>query len=122
MIFYINPGELRTKIRIQKPIKEGTDDFSKTAWVDLGNTSETDTPKYIRCRWESTVKGTQAQLSDSTQSLDYATATVRYRPDISTKCRIIKDGITYMILVAADPNQHKRWLQIEVKAAVNSGS
>lgn len=120
MTFYINPGELRTPVRIQHYVKlDDGDDLVKGSWVDLDNKIDTDPPKYIRCKWEPTIKGTQAQLSDSTQSLDYATVTVRYRPDISTKCQIVKEDITYMILAAGNPDQHKRWLQIEVKAALN---
>ena len=119
MSFYINPGELRTKIRIQRKVTTGTGSFAKTTWVDLGNTSDTDPPKYTLCKWVPTIKGTQAQLSDSTQSLDYATATIRYKGAITVRCQVLKDGITYQILDVGDPTQHRQWLQIEAKAAVN---
>lgn len=120
MSFYINPGELRTPIRIQKQAKTGTGSFAAVGWVDIGNASSTDPPKYIRSRWIASIKGTQTELSDSTQSLDTATVTIRYNSAVNNQCQIIKGGIAYQILDVSDPTQHKQWLQIDVKAAVNS--
>lgn len=117
--FYINPGELRTKIRIQKQVTIGTGSFATKEWIDLGNNASTDPPKYINARWVPTIKGTQVELSDSTQSLDYATVTLRYNSAINNRCRIVKDDIAYQILSVNDPTQHMQWMQIEVKAAVN---
>lgn len=119
-MFYINPGELRTQIRIQKQVKTGTGSFATVDWVDLGNTSSTDPAKYINSRWVPTIKGMEKELSDSTQSLDYATVTIRYNSMVNNRCQVIKDGITYQILSVNDPTQHRQWLEIEVKAAVNS--
>ena len=117
-VFYINPGEMRTQIRIQKPVKTGTGSFSTTTWIDLGNTKDTNTPKYVSCRWTPKIKSTVTTLSDSTQSLDFATITIRYRSDITAQCRIVKDRINYLILSISDPTQHLQWMQIDVKAAV----
>lgn len=119
-MFYINPGELRTKVRIQKRVKTGTGSFAAIDWVDLGSTSSTDPAKYINSRWIPAIKGMEKELSDSTQSLDYATVTIRYNNMVNNQCQVIKDGIVYQILSVNDPTQHRQWLEIEVKAAVNS--
>ena len=120
MSFYISPGELRTKIRIQKQIKIGTGSFATTEWVDLGNTASVDTPRYVMAKWFAKIVGSQTELSASTQSLDFATVTIRYNSEISEMCQIVKDSIAYQIMNISDPNQHKQWQEIYVKAAVNS--
>ena len=117
-MFYINPGELKTKIRIQEPVKTGTGSFASVSWVDIGNTSDSDTPLYISAKWEA-LKGTEKWAADSVQAVGGATVTVRYNPLIEEQCRIIREGNVYQIVDIGDPTQRKQWLQITVKAAVN---
>lgn len=118
-MFYINPGELRTKLRIQKPIKTGSGSFAYTSWVDIGNTSDLDSPRYIYSKWES-LKGAEKWAADSVQATGGATVTVRYSSQITEQCRIIREDILYQIVEIQDTTQKKQWLQIAVKAAVNS--
>gem|GEM_PF-3452172 len=35
-MFYINPGELRTKIQIQKLERGGSGSFAPVLWLDIG--------------------------------------------------------------------------------------
>ena len=116
--FYINPGELRTKIRIQYKKKVGTGSFAKDSWIDIGNASDTDTPRYIMAKWEA-LKGAEKWIADSLQAVGSATVTIRYNSAVSEQCRIVCDGINYQIVDIGDPTQHKQWTQITVKAAVN---
>jgi len=115
--FYINPGELRTQIRIQKQITVGTGSFATKPWVDFGNTSDTDPPRYVYAKWES-VKGLELWAADSVQAVDTNIVTVRYNPALNAACRIICGGITYQITDVSDPTQHKQWQQIRVMGAV----
>ena len=115
--FYINPGELRTQIRIQKQITVGTGSFATKKWVDLGNTSDTDPPRYIYSKWES-VKGLELWAADSMQAVDTNIVTIRYNPTLNAACRIICGGITYQITGVSDPTQRKQWQQIRVMGAV----
>jgi len=117
-VFYINPGELRTKIRIQKSVKTGTGSFASVSWMDIGNTSESDTPRYILSKWEA-LKGAEKWAADSVQAVGGATVTTRYNPQINEICRIICGDTVYQIVDIGDPTQKKQWLQITVKAAVN---
>ena len=90
-MFYINPGELRTKIRIQNPAKPGSGSFAPVLWTDIGNASESDTPRYILTKWEA-LGGSEKWAADSVQAVGGATVTVRYDPLITEQCRIIKDN------------------------------
>ena len=49
----INPGDLRTRIRVQKreSSRKPGEIASKTEWVDIGNISDADPPRYKRCQW-----------------------------------------------------------------------
>ena len=117
-MFYINPGELRTKIRIQSPAKSGSGSFAHVLWADIGSSSDSDPPRYIPAKWEA-LGGSEKWAADSVQAIGGATVTVRYDPLITEQCRIIKNSSVYLIVSINDPTQKKQWLQITVKAAVN---
>jgi len=117
-VFYINPGELRTKIRIQKPARGGTGSFAPVLWTDIGNLPESDQPRCILSKWEA-LSGSEKWAADSVQAVGGATVTVRYDPLITEQCRIVRDESVYFIVSVNDPTQKKQWLQITVKAAVN---
>lgn len=117
-MFYINTGELRTKIQIQKPIKIGNGSFAATLWVDIGNTSDSDPPRYILSKWEA-LRGAEKWASDSVQAIGDATVTIRYYTEITVQCRVVCEGRVYQIVDIGDPTQKKQWFQITVKAAVN---
>lgn len=116
-MFYINPGELRTLIRIQHKVISGDDDFSSESWIDLGNAASTDPPRYIKAKWEG-LKGIEKWLADSLQAIDTALVTIRFNPDLTPACRILNGDTVYQIVDVTDPTQMQQWLQISVKAAV----
>ena len=117
-MFYINSGDLRTKIRIQSPAKSGSGSFTPVLWTDIGSSSNYDPPRYILAKWEA-LGGSDKWSADSVQAVGGATVTVRYNALITEQSRIIKDGAVYFIVSVNDPTQKKQWLQITVKAAVN---
>lgn len=117
----LQAGDLRTKIRIQKYVKPaGGDDFTTGAWVDLDNQSADDPPKYIRCAWYP-LGGSETWIAASTQVIDADNVIIRYRPDVTSQCRVVNDGVIYNIIAPNDPDQHKHWLKFKVKAAVSQG-
>ena len=118
--FYINPGELRTKIRVQKPVTTGMGINKNTSWVDLGNMTDIDAPRYIMAKWEP-LKGMAKWIADSVQAIDSATVTIRYNSAVTEQCHIVCNGTNYEIVDIGDPTQHRQWQQITVKAAVMGG-
>lgn len=114
----INAGELRTKIRIQNQVSSGIGSFATKSWVDVGNTSASDTPKYIYAKWVN-VHGSEAWIADSVQAEAGATVTIRYRPNVTHSCRILLGDMVYKIVSLDNVRQRNQWLEIKVKAAVN---
>ena len=119
-ITHLQAGDLRTKVRIQSPVTTGTGVNKKTVWVDLGNAAEIDPPRYIRSCWYP-LGGSETWIAASTQVVDAANVIVRYNSAVTSKCRLIKDGVIYSIVGPNDPDQHKHWTKFKVKAAVNGG-
>lgn len=113
-------GDLKTKIRIQKSYQVGTGSFSTTHWADLGNTLDTDPPRYIWASWLP-LGAAETWIANSEQDIDAANVTIRYRTDVNSKCQLIKDGVIYQIITPNDPDQRRMWLKFKTKAAVTGG-
>jgi SPP1 family predicted phage head-tail adaptor len=111
-------GLLRTKVRLQYKKLIGAGINKVAAWPDLGNTAETDTPRYTRCYWYP-LGGTETWVADATQVVDAANVVIRYNSSVTSACRLVRDGVIYSIIGPNDPDQHKHWLKFKVKAAVN---
>ena len=113
----IDPGALRTRIRIQYEKTTGTGSFAAKSWVDLGSTSASDTPKYIYAQWIN-VHGSEAWIADSVQAQLAATVTTRYRSDVTPACRVLLGSTVYQIVSIDNIRQRNEWTEIKVKAAV----
>jgi len=113
-------GDLRTKIRIQYKKRVGTGSFAKDTWPDLGNSSNTDPPKYIYASWVN-VHGSEAWIASSVQAQLGATATIRYRDGVTPACRILLGSTIYQIVSLDNIHQRNQWLEIKVKAVINGG-
>lgn len=109
-------GKLRTKIRIQCEVTTGKGIHEKTEWKDLG-TGQGGT---IRCYWYP-LGGSESWIAQSVQVIDAANVVIRYRSDVTPRCRLVKDGRIYSIIDPVDPDQHRHWLKFKVKAAVLGG-
>lgn len=109
-------GQLRTKIRIQCKVTTGTGIHEKTEWKDLG----TGPGGYIRCCWYP-LGGSESWIAQSVQVVDAANVVIRYCSDVTTQCRLIKDGRVYSIIDPTDTDQHRHWIKFKAKAAVTGG-
>ena len=114
----IDPGALRTKIRIQYEKTTGTGSFAVRSWVDLGNTSASDTPRYINAQWVN-VHGSESWIADSVQAQLGATVTIRYRSDVTPACRVLLGSTAYQIVSLDNIRQRNEWLEIKVKVSLN---
>jgi len=117
----ISIGELRTRIRIQHNLKTTAQSgFNKDIWVDIGNISEAEQPKYIYAKWQNAF-GNEVWVAESAQVKNSATITIRYNPLVKSTCRILRDdGVIYQIVSIDDVDQRHRFMQIKVKAMVNA--
>lgn len=111
---------MTAQIRIQQLIVIGTGINKHTEWVDLGNESEADPPRWLWAKWEN-VHGSEAWIANSVQATAAATVSVWYDSRIARTCHILDDaGIVYDIVSMDDIRREHRQVEIKVKASVNS--
>lgn len=111
-------GELKTLIRIQKSSKIGAGSFADYEWVDIDNSSADDEPVYIYSKWVN-VHGSEAWIADSVQAQMGATVTIRYKSNVTLKCRVLLGDIVYNIVSLDNIRQGGQWLEMKVKACLN---
>lgn len=111
---------MTAQIRIQQPTVIGTGINKHTEWVDLGNESEADPPRWLWAKWEN-VHGSEAWIANSVQANAAATVSVWYDSRITRMCRIVDAaGLIYQIASLDDVRREHRQVEIKVKASVNS--
>ena len=115
-VLNINPGDLRTKIRIQKreTSRQPGEIASKIEWIDIGNTSGADLPRYKRCQWVG-AHGDETFSDDALQGTHFATIRLRYDPRINETCRVLLGGDAWEITSLDDVSQLHRWMEIKLK-------
>ena len=114
----INAGDLKARIRIQRKKSSGSGSFKKEEWVDIGNESSSDPPRYKNAKWAG-VHGSEAWIAESVQAERAATVTVRFDKRINEACRVLYGDTVYKIVSMDDISQLHHWLEIKVKASVN---
>ena len=119
-VTHLQAGDLRTKARIQYSKTTGSGVSKVTEWIDIGNTSSADPPRYVRACWYP-LGGSETWIAASTQVVDAANVIIRYNAAVTSKCRLIKDGVIYNIVGPNDPDQHKHWTKFKCKAAITGG-
>lgn len=115
------PGELRTRIRILKPVKHpDSNRYSNPEYVNIY-----DDNRVIRCKWVSAF-GTEAVQAFSLGLSDPATLTLRYDPRITGDCIVEKlplgaedpdtnPAVRYEIITAPnDVGGAHRWMEFKV--------
>lgn len=106
-------GELRTRIRILKPVDKPTPgNYRNTDYVNIY-----DDDRSIRCKWV-TAYGTEAVTAKSLGIKDLATLTLRYDRRITSTCIIqrVDNGLEYEIISQPnDVGDAHRWLEFKVK-------
>jgi head-tail adaptor len=114
-----DPGEMTARIRIQHEITTGSGIDEHQAWVDIGNASETDPPRWVWAKWEN-VHGSEAWVAESVQATAPATVSVWYDERITRQCRVLDDaGIVYEIKSLDDIRREHRQIEMKVQASVN---
>lgn len=114
-----DPGEMTARIRIQRQVTVGEGINKHTAWVDLGNVTDTDPPCWAWAKWEN-VHGSEAWIANSVQASAAATVSVWYNSEITRQCRVLDDaGIVYSIVSLDDIRREHRQIELKVQASVN---
>ena len=114
----INAGDLNARIRIQCKKSSGSGSFKKEEWVDIGNKSSSDPPRYKNAKWVG-VHDSEAWIAESVQAERAATVTVRFDKRINEACRVLYGDLVYEIISMDDISQLHQWLEMKVKASVN---
>lgn len=115
------PGEMRTRIRILKPVDyPDTKRFRNPEYINIY-----DDDRVIRCKWVSAF-GTEAVQAYSLGLTDPATLTLRYDPRITGDCIIeklplgkedphVNPALRYEIItVPNDVGDAHKWLEFKV--------
>ena len=115
------PGEMRTRIRVLKPVRyTNTNRYQNPEYVNIY-----DDNRAIRCKWVSAF-GSEAVQAYSLGLSDPATLTLRYDPRITGDCIIERlprgkedpvsnPAVRYKIIsVPNDVGGAHRWLEIKV--------
>lgn len=114
----LNSGDLSARIRIQHKVVSGSGSFKKEEWVDIGNESSSEPPRYKNAKWVG-VHDSEAWIAESVQAERAATVTVRFDKCINEACRVLYRETVYKIVSMDDISQCHHWLEIKVKASVN---
>lgn len=114
-----DPGEMTVRIRIQAPVTIGSGASKTTSWVDVGNTTAADPPRWTWAKWEN-VHGSEAWVAESMQATMPATVSVWYDSLITRQCRVLDDaGIAYDIKSLDDIRREHRQIELKVQASAN---
>jgi SPP1 family predicted phage head-tail adaptor len=107
--YKVNAGDLRTLITLQSP----------TQSVDAGGAqvqtyaNVTENPS-VFARWVN-AHGQEAVNSDALKNTQRATVTIRYRADVQTTWRVLKDAQAWQILSIDQVQDKRRWTELLVE-------
>ena len=114
----IQPGELRTPIRIQKKViddeaRKPGDMEREVYWIDIGAANE-GTPIYRYCKWVGS-HSAESISQDMQRGVKSAVITIRYNPDIDrSTCRVIYRGDIYDIDSVDDIRMRHQWMELRI--------
>lgn len=113
--FDLHAGDLRTRIRVQRKAsaRQPGGLVATESWIDLGNSSDTDMPRYKYCQWIG-YHGTEAIKQDILQASLSATVRLRYDPRINTTCRLLRGTEEYDIVSVDDIRLRHQWMELKV--------
>ena len=103
------------RIRIQHEVTIGSGIDQTTTWVDLGNSADTDPPRYL---WAYYRHESEKEISTAVLEVYRTDAlfVVNWRSDIRAGYRVIYRGINYDIINVDDFEGRKQDLKIYAKA------
>ena len=111
----LTPGELRTRIRVQRCVRSRPDgEIEETeSWIDLGNDTGEDPPRYKRCQWIG-VHGAEAWTDDALMGSQQAAVRLRFDPGISPSCRVLLGNEVWEIVSVDDVRQAHEWMELRL--------
>jgi len=106
--YTVNPGDLRTSITLQEPtIATDAGGAQKPTFADVA-INPTIWARWINAHGQETVQ-------NAMKNVQRATVTIRYRSDVLSTWRVLKDGEPWNI-ISIDPVQdRKRWVELIVE-------
>jgi SPP1 family predicted phage head-tail adaptor len=111
--YTVNPGDLRTKITFQQPTQIADAGGAQiTTWANVS------TNPTVWARWvnaHGNAHGQEVISSGALQSTQRATVTIRYRADVTTDWRVLKNGEAWQVLSVDHVQDHRRWTEMVVE-------
>jgi SPP1 family predicted phage head-tail adaptor len=103
-----NPGELRTRITIQR----------RSAAVDAGGFQAVTwtTVASVWARW-SNAHGSEVWAAQTAQAVAPATVTMRYRADVDASCALLKGTERFEIVSLDDIQERHEYIELKVQKA-----
>ena len=106
-----NPGDLRTKITLQKPtITKAAGGAQVVTWSTIAT---------VWAKWIN-VHGSEVWQSQAVQAVSPATVLIRYRADVDASCSILKGTERYEIVSPDNIQERNEYLELKVKRATGS--
>lgn len=111
-----NSLQLRTMIRVQRreSSRKPGEIAATNTWIDIGNTSPDDPPRYKTCQWIG-AHGDETFSDEALQGTQFATIRLRYDPRIDGTCRVILQDKIWEVISSDDVHQYHRWMEIKLK-------
>jgi SPP1 family predicted phage head-tail adaptor len=107
----VSIAEMRTRITFQSPtLTQDAGGAQKPGWANVMNTPT------VWARWIN-AHGQEAVQSDALKSVQRATVTIRFRSDVLTTWRILKDGEAWTIISVDQVRDRNRWVEMVVERA-----
>ena len=107
----VNPGQLRTPIQIQKKQQSRPKGQVEPTiqWVDVKENAP-----ILFCQWIP-LHGREAWQSEQLMLREPATVRLRYLPEVTASCRLVKDGQPYEIISIDHVRDRRQWTELKVQ-------
>ncbi len=107
----VNPGQLRTPVQIEKKQQSRPKGQIEPTiqWVSVR-----DGVTEFYCQWI-TVHGREVWQSEQLMLREPATVRLRYLPEVTSACRLVRNGIVYEIISVDHVRDRKQWTELKVQ-------
>lgn len=107
----VNPGQLRTPVQIQKKqqYRPKGQVEPTVRWVNIKKGAAT-----LYCQWIP-VHGREVWQSEQLMLREPATVRLRYLPEVTPSCRLVRDGAFYEIISVDHVRERKQWTELKVQ-------
>jgi len=105
----VNISDMRARITFQQPTQTTDEGGAQiTSWANVATTPT------VWARWIN-AHGQEAVQNDAARFAQRATVTIRYRADVNTNWRILKDGEPWQILSVDQIQDRNRYVEMVVE-------